>query len=47
MIRRYLVDHGYEKFCNWFDDKSWYPLGRHVGSTVYPGMMVTSGFIYR
>lgn len=25
-----------------FDDLSWYPLGRVVGGTVYPGLMVTS-----
>jgi len=44
---QYLVDHGYHAFTNWFDTEVWYPLGRHVGSTVYPGMMVTSAAIYR
>ncbi|KAK8797136.1 hypothetical protein WA158_004346 [Blastocystis sp. Blastoise] len=33
-------------FLNWFDDRSWYPLGRIVGGTVYPGMMVTSAIIH-
>ena len=31
---------------NWFDPESWYPLGRIVGSTLYPGLMATSGLIY-
>lgn len=31
---------------NWFDSESWYPLGRSVGGTIYPGIMATSGFIY-
>jgi len=31
---------------NWFDADSWYPLGRVVGGTVYPGLMMTSSMIY-
>ena len=25
----------------WYDTQSWYPLGRHVGSTTYPGLQLT------
>jgi dolichyl-diphosphooligosaccharide--protein glycosyltransferase len=28
------------------DDRSWYPLGRLVGGTVYPGLMVTARAIH-
>ncbi|ODV98058.1 hypothetical protein PACTADRAFT_47880 [Pachysolen tannophilus NRRL Y-2460] len=42
---KYLVKHGFNKFLNWFDDKTWYPLGRVTGGTLYPGLMVTSGVI--
>lgn len=31
---------------NWFDSESWYPLGRSVGGTVYPGLMSTAAIIY-
>ena len=31
---------------NWFDSESWYPLGRSVGGTLYPGLMATAGAIY-
>ena len=41
-----LVNNGFYEFLNWFDDLSWYPLGRVVGGTVYPGLMLTSGVIY-
>ena len=41
-----LVNEGFDKFMNWFDDRAWYPLGRYVGATVYPGMMMTSAFLY-
>ena len=43
---KYLVDNGWEKFSNWYDYESWYPLGRPVGHTVYPGLMVTAAKIY-
>ena len=29
-------------FLNWFDEKAWYPLGRVVGGTVYPGLILTA-----
>uniref|UniRef100_A0A060TJV2 Dolichyl-diphosphooligosaccharide--protein glycosyltransferase subunit STT3 n=1 Tax=Blastobotrys adeninivorans TaxID=409370 RepID=A0A060TJV2_BLAAD len=43
---RYLVENGFYKFLNWFDDRTWYPLGRVTGGTLYPGLMVTSGVIH-
>ncbi|EDW66480.1 dolichyl-diphosphooligosaccharide--protein glycosyltransferase subunit STT3B [Drosophila virilis] len=42
----YMVQHGWYKFLNWFDERAWYPLGRIVGGTVYPGLMITSGSIH-
>ncbi|CAG0894342.1 unnamed protein product [Darwinula stevensoni] len=42
----YMVKHGFYNFLNWFDDRAWYPLGRIVGGTVYPGLMITSGAIH-
>ncbi|CAC5363721.1 STT3 [Mytilus coruscus] len=42
----YMVENGFYNFLNWFDDRAWYPLGRIVGGTVYPGLMVTSGTIH-
>ncbi|CDR38834.1 CYFA0S02e06656g1_1 [Cyberlindnera fabianii] len=43
---KYLVSHSYYEFLNWFDDRTWYPLGRVTGGTLYPGLMVTSGTIW-
>lgn len=42
----YMVEHGFYNFLNWFDERAWYPLGRIVGGTVYPGLMLTSGCIH-
>ena len=39
---QYLADNGAAKFFTWFDYMSWYPLGRPVGTTIYPGMQFTA-----
>ncbi|ORY07489.1 STT3 subunit of Oligosaccharyl transferase [Basidiobolus meristosporus CBS 931.73] len=44
---QHLVKNGFYEFLNWFDERSWYPLGRVVGGTVYPGIMLTAGIIYK
>lgn len=41
----YLWQNGWKKFFTWFDYQSWYPLGRPVGTTIYPGMQFTSVWI--
>ncbi|RKU43795.1 oligosaccharyl transferase stt3 subunit [Coniochaeta pulveracea] len=43
---KYLVANGFYSFWDWFDDRTWHPLGRVTGGTLYPGLMVTSGVIY-
>lgn len=43
---RVLAAKGFYEFWNWFDPTAWYPLGRVVGGTIYPGLMATSGVIY-
>ena len=43
---RVLAFKGWYEFWNWFDPTAWYPLGRVVGGTIYPGLMATSGVIY-
>uniref|UniRef100_A0A2M4A226 Dolichyl-diphosphooligosaccharide--protein glycosyltransferase subunit STT3A n=1 Tax=Anopheles triannulatus TaxID=58253 RepID=A0A2M4A226_9DIPT len=44
---KYLAEQGFYSFHNWFDDRAWYPLGRIIGGTIYPGLMVTSATLYR
>jgi dolichyl-diphosphooligosaccharide--protein glycosyltransferase len=43
---QYLVNNGAYDFHNWFDDRAWYPLGRIIGGTIYPGLMATSAVLY-
>jgi len=43
---RFLAEKGFYNFHNWFDDRAWYPLGRIIGGTIYPGLMVTSAVFF-
>lgn len=44
---KFLTEKGFYNFHNWFDEMAWYPLGRIIGGTIYPGLMVTSATLYR
>lgn len=41
-----MTEEGFYKFHNWFDDMAWYPLGRIIGGTIYPGLMMTAALFY-
>lgn len=43
---KYLSSEGFYDFLNWFDDRAWYPLGRIIGGTIYPGLMATAASIH-
>ncbi|KAK3165417.1 hypothetical protein QOZ80_1AG0032900 [Eleusine coracana subsp. coracana] len=42
----FLSKNGIYEFWNWFDDRTWYPLGRVIGGTVYPGLPLTADTIW-
>merc|ERR1719409_16531 len=44
---QYLEANGAERFFKWFDYMVWYPLGRPVGTTIYPGMQFTAVYIWK
>jgi dolichyl-diphosphooligosaccharide--protein glycosyltransferase len=44
---QYIDDHGLHAFLGWFDNNSWYPQGRPVGETAYPGLMATAVIVKR
>lgn len=31
-----VAQEGFTNLWNWFDEHTWYPLGRVIGGTVYP-----------
>jgi len=46
-VTQFLTTQGFYDMWNWFDDRTWYPLGRGIGGTTYPGLIFTAGSIYR
>jgi len=44
---KYLNEEGYYSFHNWFDERAWYPLGRIIGGTIYPGLMLTASILHQ
>ena len=42
-----MSEQEFYKFLNWFDDRASYTLGRIIGGTIYPGLMVTAAALYR
>ncbi|EUB64369.1 Dolichyl-diphosphooligosaccharide--protein glycosyltransferase subunit STT3A [Echinococcus granulosus] len=44
---KFMTEEGFYSFHNWFDDMAWYPLGRIIGGTIYPGLMMTATLFYR
>ncbi|XP_028781101.1 dolichyl-diphosphooligosaccharide--protein glycosyltransferase subunit STT3A [Neltuma alba] len=45
-VTQFLTKNGIYDFWNWFDDRTWYPLGRVIGGTVYPGLTLTAGTLW-
>jgi len=43
---KYLASEGFLDFLDWFDDRGWYPLGRTIGGTIYPGLMLTAAILH-
>ncbi|CAN0900076.1 Dolichyl-diphosphooligosaccharide--protein glycosyltransferase subunit STT3A, partial [Linum grandiflorum] len=46
-VTQFLSKNGIYDFWNWFDDRTWYPLGRVIGGTVFPGLTLTAGTIWK
>ncbi|KAL4527316.1 hypothetical protein Ndes2526B_g08981 [Nannochloris sp. 'desiccata'] len=45
-VTQFLTNEGFYNTWNFFDSFTWYPLGRVVGGTMYPGLIFTAGAIW-
>lgn len=45
-VTQYLTKEGFYNLWNWFDDRTWYPLGRVIGGTVYPVSLQARGLVF-
>ncbi|MCW4049709.1 MAG: glycosyltransferase family 39 protein [Candidatus Bathyarchaeota archaeon] len=42
----YVVENGYGAWWSWHDTMSWYPMGRNVANSAYPGVPFSAAFVY-
>ena len=45
-VARYVSEHGFAAFFTWRDDMVWYPWGRDVAKTTFPGVAFTTAGLY-
>ena len=43
----YVVENGFGAWRTWHDTLSWYPMGRNVANSAYPGVPFTAAFLYK
>ena len=43
----HIIEHGVAETYDWYDTKTWYPLGRQVAGTTYPGLMLFTARAYQ
>jgi len=43
----YMAANGLRRFFHWFDYRAWYPIGRPVGTTMFPGMQFLAVGLWR
>ena len=46
-LTEHIVENGFFSWMNWKDSLSWYPQGRDVAQTSFPGLALTAAFFYR
>ncbi|MGD2142014.1 MAG: STT3 domain-containing protein, partial [Candidatus Bathyarchaeota archaeon] len=45
-VTKYIVENGYQAWFNWHDTLSWYPWGRNIPRTSFPGVPFTGALAY-
>ena len=45
-VARHIAKYGFSSFFTWHDDMVWYPWGRDVAKTTYPGVPFATAMLY-
>jgi len=45
-LAKHMVENGFFAWTSWHDTMSWYPYGRDVARTSFPGLALTAAFFY-
>jgi dolichyl-diphosphooligosaccharide--protein glycosyltransferase len=46
-VTEYVVENGYSAWFNWHDTLSWWPWGRNIPLTSFPGVPFSGAFVYQ
>ncbi|MDH5199599.1 MAG: glycosyltransferase family 39 protein [Candidatus Bathyarchaeota archaeon] len=46
-VTEYVVKNGYAAWFTWHDTLSWYPMGRNIAHSSYPGVPFSAAFAYQ
>ena len=46
-VTEYVVKNGYAAWFTWHDTLSWYPMGRDIATSSYPGVPFSAAFAYQ
>jgi len=46
-VTEYVVKNGYASWFKWHDTLSWYPMGRDIAQSSYPGVPFSAAFVYQ
>jgi dolichyl-diphosphooligosaccharide--protein glycosyltransferase len=46
-VTEYVVENGYRAWFTWHDTMSWYPMGRDIAHSSYPGIPFSATFVYQ
>ncbi|MEM3028013.1 MAG: STT3 domain-containing protein [Candidatus Bathyarchaeia archaeon] len=45
-VTKYILENGFQAWFDWHDYKSWYPEGRNMAASTYPGLPLAGAFFY-
>ena len=46
-VTEYIVENGYSSFFTWHDTLSWWPWGRDIARSTFPGVPFSGAFVYQ
>ncbi len=46
-VTEYIVENGYSSFFTWHDTMSWWPWGRDIARSTFPGVPFSGAFVYQ
>lgn len=46
-VTKYVLENGYSSYFSWYDNMTWWPWGRNIATSSYPGIPFSGAFVYQ